>query len=44
MIGLWTLKSFEGKDIMRVIKTIVFFEKIGKSAKCYCPAGFYSAN
>ena len=44
MIRLWALKRFEAKENMRVIKTIVFFEKINANAKCYSPEGFYSAN
>ena len=35
MIGVWTLKRFEAKENKRVIKTVIFSEKIDTNAKCY---------
>ena len=36
--------SNKAKENKRVMKTVVFFEKIITTAKCYCPDGFYQAD
>ena len=43
-MGVWTLKRFKARKNKRVIKIVIFFEKIDTNAKCYCPEEFYSAN
>ena len=41
--GYGPFKNLKLKKI-RVMKTVIFFEKVDPHAKYYCPEGFYSVN